>query len=467
MAQPPVKFDRAGAKREGYTDAEIDAYLAQRTGGDAASATTAPTQPASSGVNPRTTTPAEHIVGAVRTGMNALTMGQYPKMVSAANRALGIDRPDDAQKLAALIADYGRQNPGIAKTAEVAGEVAPYFFAAPVGKAAVSVGGTALRATPEAMAVAGRAANSAYQAVKKAPILGRMLPASAKTAAEIAAIEGTRGASQAEGDENALVEGAKSAAGGLALGRAGEIAGTYLAGKFGPSIDKMTAEIKNTAQNAGERMNQWRETAQVQVTPALSKLYQRSKALRTAVNTVAEDLGLPATHPAVLQEAYSTLSKDATPTFREQILNPFMDAIDEAASKPLSLSSKAYHEAQDLIRAITRGKETGHYLRTGAGEPERAGANVLLERMGRQYVTDAERQAAAAGLIASIGERNTEIPTTLAGILKGGIRATFTGGPRGVGQIADVAQRLGGGTAAQQLAQRTATTLAASRSPRR
>jgi hypothetical protein len=255
-------------------------------------------------------------------------------------------------------------------------------------------------------------------------------------AAEIAGIEGVRGGAEAKQNDNRVAAALKGAGYGLLGGRAGEMAGTYAAGKLGPTISKQAAKAEQMAQTAGELINQYRETATVGLTPGLANLYARSKPLREAVSKTAEHLGLPETDPKVLAEAYSMLTADASPVFRGEILKPFLREIDNASDVVLSTGIKAYKNAMDGLRAVTKGRQAGEYLRTGAGTPEKVGPDVLLGRMSRPSVTDQERQAAAQALIASIGESNPMIPpSTIKSIMKAG---------KGLGSIADIAEQLGG-----------------------
>jgi hypothetical protein len=468
--KPPVAFDRAGAKAAGYSDAEIDAYLASQ------SSTAAPAE--STSVPPRKApaTPAqqdrpisEDLVGLTRSFMNAATFGQYPRMVGAVEGLRGRDSQAEAKRLAGYISEYKQQNPTKAGAAALAGDIAPYFVAAPEMAAAQ------LARIP-AVSSALQAGARGYKAVRSLPLASKLLPSAGKTAGQIAAIEGARGAATAGEDESRIGAALKSATMGLPFGRLGEVAGTYVAGKVGPTLSKMAAKAEDRARQAGELMNTFKELGELEVTPALAKLYERSKPLREAVNEAAQSLGLPSTDPKVLAEAYSALTEKASPVFKQTILSPFLEAIDEAAT-PLIEGAKSmgqniprfskgvldYAKAKKTTAAIEAGAATGKYLQSGAGSPVTVGPEVLAGRMGRSYVSEAERQAAAQALIASIGERSTQIPATLRGGLFELGRTALTGGPRGVGQIADLATQLGGGSRGQQFAQRIGGAFGASR----
>lgn len=399
----------------------------------------------------------EEAVGLVRTFMNRATGGLYGKAAGALNQKFGGGAT--AEEIAQDVKAFQERNKKTAALAGLAGDVAPYFFAAPEMAAAKVASIPALA--------------RGYQAARSLPVASKLLPASGKTAAQIIGIEGARGAGKAEEGESVVASALKSATTSLPFGRLGEVAGTYFAGKMGKSIDKMQAEANAAAQKAGNIINQWREVGQLPVTPALSKLYGRSKDLREAVNAMAESLGLPATDPHVLTEAYSKLSAEATPVFRDQILRPFLQAIDDAASPlvakkgvaPLSEGIKGYAKAMKIGEAITKGRQVSEYLRTGAGVPEKVGPTVVAQKMMGQYVSQAEREAAAQAAIAAIGEQTPNMPSSIPSAIGSGMRMLLTGGPRGVPQITDFAQRLGGGSFGQQLVQRIGTGIGASPGP--
>lgn len=411
------------------------------------------------------TTLGEDVVGLTRAAMNKLTFGQYPRMVGALASLGGADAQAEAQRLAEYMAEYKRLNPSKTGVAETVGEVAPYFAAGPAMVA------SRLGAIP-AVARGAQAASRGYAAARTLPLASKVLPMSAKTAGQIMAIEGLRGASEAKEGESVIGQALKSATFGLPFGRFGEVAGTYLAGKFGQTLSKQAAQAEEAAQKAGEAMNRWKEIESLEVTPALSKLYARSKDLRDAVTAAAESMGLPATNPMVLAEAYSTLTKAGSPNFKKTILKPFLQAIDEAAA-PLVKAQEGlpsfgksvgeYAKAMDVKGAIAAAEATGRYMQTGAGKATEVGPDVLAGRLGRQFVSDAERQAAAQALIASIRERSSQVPSTIRGGLMEAGRTILTGGPRGVGDIADLANRLGGGSPGQQFAQRLGLAFGASR----
>lgn len=444
--QPPTAAERKQLLAMGYKPEDIDREFG-------ASAPVQPPRDQAMAPTPadlsRETTLQEDVVGMTRQAMNKLMFGKYPQAVGKLAGMFGGDAEAEAQKLGQYMAQYQAMAPGKAKVAQVAGEVAPY---------AMGAGGLvrgALGAVPAARQGMGMAARG-YQQLLRTPV-GRALPTSAAAAGEIAAIEGTRGAMEAAPDENRLAAALSRASMALPFGKAGEVAGTYMAGRFGPTLSQQSAKAEAAMQKAGEQINRYREEATVELTPALSKLYERSKDLRDAVNTMAESLGLPATDPKVLATAYSQLTADASPVFRKEILTPFLEAIDQASTIPLSSGIKAYAKAASVKTGAEAGMKTGQYLRTGAGNPLEVGPEVMAGRQMRPFVSPEQRQAAAQALIASIGESRAPI------LQQGAMRSLLTQG-RGVGKIAETVEQLGGTPSfTQALMQRTGRGFGASR----
>ena len=455
--QPPTADERKKLLSMGFKPEDIDSEF----GWESPTQTplmSKPNTPAD--VGPRETTLQEDVVGMTRQAMNKLMFGKYPQAVGALSgmaksipfvgSRLGGDAEAEAQKLGQYMAQYQSAAPGKSKVAQAVGEVAPY---------ALGAGGAirgALKSVPAARQGMGMAAQG-YKQLLKTPVVGRLLPSSATAAGEIAAIEGTRGAMEAAPDENRLASALSRASMALPFGKAGEVVGTYAAGRFGPTLSQQSAKAESAMQKAGEQINRYREEATVELTPALAKLYERSKNLRDAVNTMSESLGLPATDPKVLATAYSQLTADASPVFRKEILKPFLSAIDQASTIPLSSGIKAYAKAASVKTGAEAGMKTGQYLRTGAGNPLEVGPEVLTGRQTRSFVSPEQRQAAAQALISSIGESRAPI------LQQGMVRSFLTQG-RGVGKIAEAAEQLGGTPSfTQALMQRTGRGFGASR----
>lgn len=397
----------------------------------------------------RPTTLQENVVGMTRQAMNRIMFGKYPQAVGKVAEMFGGDAEAEAKKLGQYMAQYQAMAPKKAAVGRTIGEVVPY---------ALGVGGIAkstLGAIPAASRGMGVAAQG-YQRLLQTP-LRRVLPSSGMAAGEIAAIEGTRGAMEAEPGESRVAAALSRVPMALPFGKAGEVVGTYMAGRAGPTLARQSAKAEAAMQKAGEQINRYREEATVEVTPALSQLYARSKDLREAVNATAESLGLPATDPEVLATAYSQLTAEASPVFRKKILTPFLDAIDQASTVPLSAGIKAYAKAASIKTGAEAGMKTGQYLRTGAGNPLEVGPDVMVGRQLRSFVSPEQRQAAAQALIASIGESRAPL------LQQGVARSLLTQG-RGIGKIAEAVEQLGGTPSLQQaLLQRTGRGLGASR----
>lgn len=459
--QPPAKssFDRAGAKAAGYSDAEIDAYLAQEA--QSAQATAPARGAAPSAAVPAAReglTPGEYAVGATRAFMNRLTMNQYPKIIGKLNEMSGMgSAKEDAEKLAEYLADFKRRARGTAAAAEVAGEVAPYFLG----------GAGVLRAAgaPKAMA-------SAYQAVKKAPILGRLLPASGVTAAEIAAIEGTRGAVEEKGSIDAeptatdrATGAAKRIATSLPLGRFGEVVGTALASRVGPTIGKLATDAKEATKKSGEVFGAFHSSPDAQLTPKLAQLWKKSSLLRETMTKINEEQGLGVLDPKALHQTYSEIAASVANTPKaaaiyRDVLNPLREAIDEAASVPLSPLIADYAEKKGVEGAIDLGEKAARYIRSGVGRPGVSSPEAVI-RAG-QRATQAERDAMAQSILAALAARS-ESP---AGQTVFGTAKNLLGSFGRYGTASDVINKVGGRLSpAQQRAVRGGTVFAASENP--
>jgi hypothetical protein len=404
-----------------------------------------------------------NVTGMTRVAADALMGGTYPKAVGALSGMFGGDGKAEAEKLASYIAEYKSRQPGASRVASTVGDVLPYV--APLGRVMGGAMGGAMAGIPK-VARAAEATGAAYKMAQKVPLLGKLLPSSAKTAAEIAAIEGARGAVSADSTTNPAQNALERVGKGLAFGKAGEVVGTYAAGKLGPTLGSLGAQAKNEMAEAGKQINAYRENATVTLSTGLANLYSRSKVLRDAVNETAEALGLPATDPSVLAEAYSKMTSEATPVFRDQILKPFLKEIDNASSVtlpngvvkkyPLSPGIQAYAKAGSKLKGAEAGAATGKYLRTGAGNPLKVSPEMLIQKMSGQFTSPEARQAAAQALISSIREGRSEMG---GGVLKSLLTAT-----KGVGDIASTVAQLGGSPSfAQTMMQRTGTGFGASR----
>ena len=447
------EYEREKAQYEKY-QRERAAYDAQQS---ALAKAQQPQQPAAK--QPEAITPMGNVVGMTRVAADAVMGGTYPKAVGALTGMLGGDGKAEAKKLASYIAEYKARQPSKSSIATTVGDVLPYVTPA------TRVLGSAMGGIPK-VAKAAEATGAAYKMAQKVPLLGKLLPSSAKTAAEIAAIEGTRGAVSADSTTSPVQNALERVGKGLAFGKAGEVVGTYAAGKLGPTLGSLGAQAQKEMAEAGKLINAYREKATVTLSPELANLYSRSKVLREAVDQTAEALGLPATDPTVLAEAYSKMTSDATPVFRDQILKPYLKAIDNASSitlpngvvkpYPLSPGIQAYAKAGSKMKGAEAGAATGKYLRTGTGNALESSPEMLVQKLSGPFATPEARQAAAQALISSIREGRSE--------MGGGVFKSLLTAGRGVGDIAATASRLGGSLSfSQTMIQRTGTGLGASR----
>jgi len=452
---PQDTFDRAGAKAAGYSDAEIDAYLASLN----------PSSPPK--VEPAAkkridTTPAEDAVNLTRRFVTKATFGAYPKVVGALE-SLTSDRTaaEETERLQGFMNEYERLNPVKSKIADVSGEVAPYLGG---GRAVIS----ALQAGARKVGAGGaaKAGEAAYNAVRSAQVVGavarKVLPSSAGAAAEIALIEGTRGAAEAEEGESPLAEALKRATIAQPFGRAGEVVGTYVAGKVGPTLGNIATKAKASAEAIGEQIGAWKSGAPVNLTPGMAKLYGKSKLLRDAVDAEAENLGLMSNSPVVLARAYSAISRairgtpDAADVQRE-VLQPFLNEIDTAAQGKLSPLIRKYANAKRAEDAVELGRDVVKYVRTGKGKAGEVSPEAITARAAKPYTSREEMEALAQSLVAELGQNTTA---------SGSLLQRMVMPLRGAGTVSNLVSQLGGTPSfAQRMAQQAGIGFGASRTP--
>ena len=417
---------RAQAKAAGYTDAEIDAYLASTKPKSEAPAT------------PRDATASEGLTGFVRQGMNAITFGQYPKMVGAVNRALGTG--PDAEQLAKQMAAYKERYPKLSGLGQLIGTVAQYGTL--VGPTMQGVGIAASRVPALAKALKG--AEARYQMARRVPLGTKLLPGSAATAAQVAGTEGTRAIAEAPEGATA-VDIAKQVAASLPGARIGQIGGTYLAGKFGPTAGKLAAAIQDKAAKVGEKISAWKEGAAVPITSAMAKLYDEKKLLKDAVDEQTRNLGLVANSPIVLARAYSKIVRDIRGTsdaadVQKTVLQPFLREIDKATQGPLSPLIRQYSNAMRAQEAGALGQRTMQYIRERAGDAAKVSPEVVTRRLSQSYATAGEREAAAARLAEELARGMPINPVGTISQVAARVARPF----QGAGTATDVIEQLGG-----------------------
>lgn len=434
--KPPVAFDRAGAKAAGYNDAEIDAYLANQSPTPAESTTVS--KPQSKAVRAKTeATLGEDIAGVTRQAMNAITFGQYPKMVGAVNRALGIDQT--GEQLEQQMAAYKTQNPVLSGVGQVAGTAAQYAAGGGLMK-----GAGALASRVPSLAKALQAAETGYQTARRLPLGSTVLPSSATTAAQVAGTEGIRAMAEAP-EEATAGDIAKQIAGSLAGARIGEVGGTYLAGKIGPTAGKLAAQIQDKATKVGEKISAWKAGADVPVTSGMFRIYNNSKLLKDAVDTEAANLGLKSNNPMVLARAYSRIVQDIRGTpdaadVQKTVLQPFLREIDSATQGPLSPLIRQYSNAMRSQEAGTLGQKTMQYIRERVGDASKVSPEVVTRRLSQSYSAPGEREAAAARLAEELARGMPINPVGTVSQIAARVARPF----QGAGTATDVIEQLGG-----------------------
>lgn len=379
----------------------------------------------------------ENIAGVTRQAMNAITLGQYPRMVGAINRRLGIDQ--DADQLAKQMAAYKERYPGRSAIGQIAGTAAQYAAGGSLLKGAGILASRAPAAT-RAM----QAAEKGYQTVRRAPLGTKLLPGSAGTAAQVAGIEGARAVAEAPEDATAG-DIAKQVAASLAGARLGEVGGTYLAGKVGPTAGKLAAQIQDKAQKIGDKIGAWKGGADVPITAGMARIYANSKLLRDAVDEEAANLGLMANSPMVLARAYSKIvqairgTPDASDV-QKTVLQPFLREVDTATQGPLSPLIRQYSNAMRSQEAGALGQRTMQYIRERAGDASKVSPEVVTRRLSQSYATQAEREAAAARLAEELARG---MPINPVGTLSQ-VAARLARPFQGAGTATDVIEQLGG-----------------------
>jgi hypothetical protein len=389
------------------------------------------------------------LVGMAREFATRATMGAYPRVVGAVSRYVeGKDPAEEEARIRGAMEAFSEQSGGLAKGASIAGTVAPYFG---------GIGGLARSAAQRAgLGGAMQTAERGYQAARNAPaagaVLRKVLPTSAGTAAELATVEGIRGAAEAEPDESRIGAALKQAATAMPFGRAGEVVGTALAGRIGPTLGRLSAKAQQTASDIGAAIGQWKQGQPVPLTPKMAQLYQKSELLRNAVDDVSSELGLPANNATVIANAYSRVverfrgTKDMADV-QKQVLQPFLREVDNAAQGPLSPLIQQYANAKRAEEAVTTGRQTVQYLRQGTGSPGRVSPEVVAQRAAKPYTSQAEKDALAQSLVASLGRSGTVR-------LGGGLAQTIRNIAlpfRGAGDVSNLLPQIGGSlTGAQQ-----------------
>jgi hypothetical protein len=402
----------------------------------------------------------EDVAGVARQFANKAMFGAYPK-VAGALQSIGSGRSakEEAQRIQGFMDEYNRLRPTQAKVARGAGEIAPYLSG---GRAVLGAMGAGARKAGLGKALA--VGEAAYKTARSAPVVGSVgravLPSSAASAAEIALLEGTRGATEAAPDESRIAEALKRASMGQAFGRAGEVVGTYAAGKVGPTLGKIATKAKASADEIGEQIGAWKAGAPVPITPGMSQLYQKSKLLRDAVDEEAQNLGLMSNSPVILARAYSKIVRDlrGTPDMADvqrEVLQPFLREIDTAAQGKLSPLIRKYSNASKAGEAVETARDVVKYVRTGAGEAGKVSPEAITAKAAKSYTSQAERDALTQALIAELGQGGKESGTLLRRILM----------PlRGAGTVSDLAATIGGTpTFGQRMTQRGFRGLGASR----
>lgn len=365
----------------------------------------------------------QHLAGMSGTFANAVLFGKLPQLYG---KVKGSD--EMAQRLGAYLAEYQTRAKVPAKIAEVAGEVVPYFAGI----------GTALRAATVPQKV-----SAAYGAARRIPALGRLLPASGATAAEIAAIEGTRGAVMAPEDESRVAAALERAAMALPFGRFGEVVGTAMAARTGPTRGALATQAEEATKAAGQAYGAFESQPLITMTPELRSVISGSKILREKIAEIARNQGLNIRDPRALQQAYSEIAAEVAGTPKSaniyrDVLNPFREAIDKAAAVPLTPITRQYAQRKAVEEAGDIGEAGARYIRSGAGNAAKASPEAMI-RAGRAG-SQAERDQMAQALLATLtGRAEPTFQSTMFGTAR-----NMAGALGRYGTASDVIAQMGG-----------------------
>lgn len=329
----------------------------------------------------------QHLAGMSGTFANAVLFGKLPALYG---KVKGSD--EMAQRLGSYLSEYKSRAKVPATVAEIAGEVAPYLTGA----------GTLLRAATVPQKV-----GAAYGAARRT-MLGRLLPASGATAAEITAIEGARGAAMTPEGESRIASALERAATSLPFGRLGEVVGTAVAARRGPTRGALATEAKDATAAAGRAYGPFESQPPIPMTPKLVGVIKKSKILSDKLTEIATNQGLSVSDPRALQQAYSEIAAEVAGTPRsaniyKDVLNPFREAIDDAAAVPLTPITKQYAQRIAVEEAGELGEAGARYLRSGVGKAATASPEAMIRasRAGSQ----AERDQMAQALLATLTGR--------------------------------------------------------------
>lgn len=390
-------FDRAAAKAAGYTDAEIDAYLASQAPAGEATASR-PAIP-----------PIERPAAESTAAPNVRTERQrrVQRMVRAQEREEAVRGAVAA--IPAAVANVSRDIPG-AEAAQAF--VRSLVGRQPYGEALQDIRG-ATAALPASVRIPTRLAGGML-ATAVAP--GRTL---ARQGAAYGAAMGATEASPEVGVGKRLVRGAQQAALGAVTGKAVDVLGTAARAQATPTAEStLLRQEARRAAEAGPKYETFRKMGDLAENVATPEQMERTVAIlelpvvRRAINLVKEESPrlskLADTDAQVLDAVYKRLGNRS---FRSQMGYETGEAADELLAVMDDLSGGAYSPA---VGAYRRGSQEIAATERGAGmisagpRPSRATLESAVEQSVEgmpQWLKTAspeERRAALQGVLGEL-----------------------------------------------------------------
>lgn len=398
---PDGQFDRAGARAAGYSDAEIDAYLAREQ--QAAPRQMAPMgAPAESTRAPRGMTPVQQ----------AQAAQQRAERRERFKRELGM--------IPATIANVSRDIPGAEAAQAFARSIARRQ---PYREALQDIRG-ATGALPPAVSLPTRIAGGA--------LAGAVMPGST-VARQAAAYGALQGAAEASPDVGAVERAARSA-GGAALGGAlatgAQTVGTVARAMRGPSRPaQMLAEQTQRDAVSAPMYERFRALGELPQTERLQQLLELPvvrRAVRTVKSESPELRDLSDLDARVLDAVYKRIGnrsfRSQTGFETGQARTALLDAIDEASGGAYRPAVEAFREGSQNMMAVQRGARA---LQRGSSPSGGTTAKAALEESPEALAewaaraTPAQRQRAVGGILGEVKQHGlTDVVTPFG--LRGG-----------------------------------------------
>lgn len=444
-------FNRSAAKAAGYSDAEIDAFLASR-------------QSTPSAPKPRQTAGVPAMSPAESTGVRRQTPTTLSERVQTAQRRENMQAVAERQlqSIPAFLANISRDIPGAEAAQAGIRSVArgqPYREALGDIRQATDALPTVARVAPRIAGAALAGAAIPASVAMRLPLFGRVSATVAPTAARQAALFGAASGLTEASPDVRVGERVGRALGQAALGgtvaKGAQVAGTVARSIRTPSrAAQLIAGEEATEQAASPLYREFRAMGELPETPALQEILELP-IVRTAVRTVKKEsprlAKLPDTDAQVLDAVYKRVGSRAFTAkhgfepgeAREALLN----AIDDAAVEKMAVTGQGtlysnpvgtFRRGSELMGATQRGAQA--FQRAGTptgGTTVEAALEESPEALARwaRTASPEERQAAISGILAGVRQRGAADVMTPFGV-RGGF--SLLPGVRRAANAADV-----------------------------